>query len=79
MPGNNIYWPESFFVTHIIGSLFCRADHGVDSLPIWLMVVKTSGGRVDLIRPNKRPPDTPETWAPAVDTRVNVLAASAHV
>ncbi|KAI8057927.1 hypothetical protein BDF22DRAFT_662898 [Syncephalis plumigaleata] len=73
--GNTIYWPESSIATHIIGSLFCRADHGVGGSPIWLMDVKTGGGRVGLIRPDKRPLDTPETWAPAVDTRVNVMTA----
>ncbi|KAI9598208.1 hypothetical protein BDF19DRAFT_410940 [Syncephalis fuscata] len=74
-PGTTVYWPESSLATHIIGSLFCRADHGVGASPIWLMDVKTGGGRVGLIRPDKRPAETPETWAPAVDTRVNILSA----
>ena len=75
LAGTTMFWPENSIATHVLGPIFCRADHGVGASPIWLMDAMTGGGRVGLVRPDKRPSDTPETWAPAVDTRVNVLSA----
>ncbi|RKP09757.1 hypothetical protein THASP1DRAFT_28442 [Thamnocephalis sphaerospora] len=71
----HMYWPEGSLLTPLLGPLVCRTSNGDSKAPVWLMDLIGGGTRIGLIRSDPLPKNVPSTWAPAVDTRVAVLAA----